>query len=126
MHILHVTCAHIKSMGLCVVGGNQGRMPLDGDDDLLTIDVGDPRWKELIEFDAKLFKKKNLRLLTPEARVLLHLMMSGPVRVNEAMQVAATSYKGFYAVMERLKQAGLISISKDDKDHRVRNLDIER
>jgi DNA-binding MarR family transcriptional regulator len=112
-------------MGRCVVGGNQGRMPLDGDD-LLTIDVSDPRWKELIEFDAKLFKKKNLRLLTPEARVLLHLMMSGPVRVNEAIQVAATSYKGFYAVMERLKQAGLISISKDDKDHRVRNLDIER
>jgi DNA-binding MarR family transcriptional regulator len=109
-----------------MVGEESGTHAADAVDDLLTINVGDPRWKELIEFDAKLFRKKNLRLLTPEARVLLHLMMSGPVRVNEAMQVAATSYKGFYAVMERLKQAGLINISKDDKDHRVRNLDIER
>ncbi len=88
--------------------------------------MGDPRWKYLIKFDAELFKKKSLSPLTPEARVLLHLMMTGPVRVNEAMQVAATSYKGFYAVMERLKAASLINISKVDNDHSVRNLDIER
>ncbi|MET1756881.1 hypothetical protein ABVV53_15670 [Novosphingobium sp. RD2P27] len=99
---------------------------MKGSEDLLTIDVGDSRWKELIDFDAKLFKTKNIRLLTPEARVLFQLMMSGPLRVNEAMQVAATSYKGFYAVMDRLKQAGLVNISTDDKDHRARNLSIER
>jgi len=101
---------------------------MDGDqvEDVLTIDMSDPRWRELVEFDAKLFKKKKIRLLTPEARVLLQLMMSGPLRVNEAMQVAATSYKGFYAVMERLKQAGLVNISVDEKDQRARNLNIER
>lgn len=101
---------------------------MEGEDaqDVLTIDAADPRWKELVEFDAKLFKKKKLRLLTPEARVLLCLVMSGPLRVNEAMQVAGTSYRGFYAVLERLKQAGLVNISKDEQDQRARNLTVEQ
>lgn len=99
---------------------------MGGDDaeDVLTIDAADPRWKEILDFDAKLFKKKKLRLLTPEARVLLCLVMSGPLRVNEAMQVAGTSYRGFYAVLERLKQAGLVNISKDEQDQRARNLTV--
>lgn len=99
---------------------------MGGDDaeDVLTIDAADPRWKEILDFDARLFKKKKLRLLTPEARVLLCLVMSGPLRVNEAMQVAGTSYRGFYAVLERLKQAGLVNISKDEQDQRARNLTV--
>ncbi|WP_030541469.1 helix-turn-helix domain-containing protein [Sphingobium sp. DC-2] len=98
----------------------------DHTEDLLMIDTSDPRWQELIDFDARLYRKKQLRLLTPEARVLLRLMMGGSLRVNEAMEVAATSYKGFYAVLERLKKAGLVSLTKDEKDHRARNLTIER
>jgi len=64
-------------------------------------------------------------LLTPEARVLLHLTLSGPVPVTAAMQVAGTSYRGFYTVLERLKQAGLVASAKDAQDQRVRRLKLD-
>ncbi|NYH95695.1 MarR family winged helix-turn-helix transcriptional regulator [Novosphingobium marinum] len=82
-------------------------------------------WRDLIELDARLHEQKNIRILTPEARVLLHLRLSGPVPVTTAMQVAGTSYRGFYAVLERLKQAGLVATVKDEKDQRVRRLSLD-
>jgi DNA-binding MarR family transcriptional regulator len=45
--------------------------------------------------------------------------------VTTAMQLAGVSYRGFYAVLERLKQAGLVSQAKDKGDQRVRNLSLD-
>jgi hypothetical protein len=41
------------------------------------------------------------------------------------MQMAGTSYRGFYAVLERLRQAGIIATVKDKQDQRVRKLSID-
>ena len=84
----------------------------------------DKRWRELLDLDARLNEQKGVRLLTPEARVLLSLTLSGPVSVSSAMQVAGTSYRGFYAVLERLRQAGLVATTKDEQDQRVRKLQL--
>ena len=81
-------------------------------------------WRGLVELDEQLHRERNIRLLTPEARVLIHLKLSGPVPVTTAMQVAGTSYRGFYAVLERLKQAGIVATVKDDQDQRVRRLSL--
>lgn len=89
------------------------------------ISASDMRWRELLDLDARLGREKGVRLLTPEARVLLHLTLSGPATVTEAMQVAGTSYRGFYAVLERLKQAGLVAATKDANDQRVRRLALD-
>ena len=86
--------------------------------------ASDMRWRELLELDSRLGREKGVRLLTPEARVLLNLTLSGPVTVTEAMQAAGTSYRGFYAVLERLKAAGLVAASKDANDQRVRRLNL--
>jgi DNA-binding MarR family transcriptional regulator len=64
-------------------------------------------------------------LLTPEARVLMHLRANGPMSVTTAIQVAGTSYRGFYAVLERLRQAGIVASEKDTQDQRVRKLTID-
>ena len=88
-------------------------------------DRADPKWKELLEIDARLHKDRNIRILTPEARVLFALLIGGPLQINSAMQVAGTSYRGFYAVLERLKQAGLVNINKDTEDQRVRKLTVD-
>lgn len=82
-------------------------------------------WRDLMELDDRLFKQRNIRLLTPEARVLIYLKLNGPVSVTAAMQVAGISYRGFYAVLERLKQAGIIAMVKDQQDQRVRKLSID-
>lgn len=87
--------------------------------------AADLRWRELLDLDLRLGREKGIRLLTPEARVLLHLTLSGPVTVTEAMQAAGTSYRGFYTVLERLKQAGLVAASKDAHDQRVRRLQLD-
>ena len=83
------------------------------------------RWREWIKFDAVLHERRNVRLLTPEARVLLHLRLTGPVTVTAAMEVAGVSYRGFYAVLERLRAAGLVATTRDPQDQRVRRLSID-
>lgn len=82
-------------------------------------------WRQLLELDASIFKQKQIRLLTPEARVLIYLKLTGSVSVTTAMKVAGTSYRGFYAVLERLKEAGLVAQVKDTEDQRVRKLSLD-
>lgn len=72
-----------------------------------------------------MFKQRGIRILTPEARVLFFLKAAGAEPVTSVMQMAGTSYRGFYAVIERLKQAGLVATSKDAQDQRVRRLAID-
>jgi hypothetical protein len=88
-------------------------------------DPSEAIWRGLADLDEKLFSQRNIRLLTPEARVLIHLKLNGSVPVTTAMQVAGTSYRGFYAVLERLKQAGIVATVKDPQDQRVRRLSLD-
>jgi DNA-binding MarR family transcriptional regulator len=83
------------------------------------------RWRELLKFDEALARQSGIRLLTPEARVLLHLRLEGAVPVTSALPIAGTSYRGFYTVIERLKKAGLVATVKDPDDQRVRRLSLE-
>jgi len=80
------------------------------------------RWRDLLDLDARMYRERNVRLLTAEGRVLLSLLLSGPSPVSSVMQIAGTSSRGFYDVLERLKQAGLIAKVRDSQDHRVRNI----
>jgi hypothetical protein len=91
----------------------------------LMFNIADARWGEMLEYDAGLFNRKGLRLLTPEARILFHLMKSGPMSVTTAIQIAGTSYRGFYDVLERLKRAGLIVSEKNPDDQRSRTLAVD-
>lgn len=86
---------------------------------------GRENWANLLEFDEQLFGQKGIRLLTPEARVLIHLKLSGKMTVSGAMEKAGVSHRGFYAVLERLKQAGLVGQAKDEEDQRVRQLTLD-
>ena len=86
---------------------------------------GERSWRSLLELDARLFEQRNVRLLTPEARVLINLKLNGTMTVTTAMQMAGVSYRGFYAVLERLKQAGLVGQAKDEEDQRVRKLSLD-
>lgn len=83
------------------------------------------RFREMLEFDARIFQQTGVRLLTAEARVLFYLSTVGPVPVTDAMKVAGTSYRAFYAVLARLKEAGLVSTQKDAQDQRIRKLSVD-
>jgi hypothetical protein len=82
------------------------------------------RFREMLEFDARIFKQTGVRLLTAEARVLFYLSSAGPASVTDAMKIAGTSYRSFYDVLARLKEAGLVSTQKDAHDQRIRKLSV--
>ncbi len=86
---------------------------------------GAQSWRNLLKLDAEIFVHRGIRILTPEARVLINLKLNGPMNVTAAMELAGVSYRGFYAVLERLKQAGLVGQVQDQEDHRVRNLQLD-
>jgi hypothetical protein len=103
----------------------------DGDDAEALIGDGKPAdaahfgWRQLLALDDRLQEERKIRLLTPEARVLIHLKIGGPMSITTAMQIAGTSHRGFYAVLERLRQAGVIGTTKDEQDQRVRRLELD-
>ena len=87
--------------------------------------AGAKSWTNLLALDSQVFEQKGVRLLTPEARVLIHLKLNGTMTVSTAMEKAGVSYRGFYTVLERLKQAGLVGQVKDKQDQRVRQLRLD-
>lgn len=93
--------------------------------DSSTDEPGTQSWNNLLELDSQIFEQKGVRLLTPEARVLIHLKLNGTMTVSTAMEKAGVSYRGFYTVLERLKQAGLVGQAKDKEDQRVRQLRLD-
>ena len=106
------------------------RTSVDGADNAMKEAFGsgraeERRWRDLLNLDETLAKQTGIRLLTPEARVLLHLRIEGSVPVTSALPIAGTSYRGFYTVIERLKKAGLVATVKDPDDQRVRRLSLE-
>jgi DNA-binding MarR family transcriptional regulator len=96
-----------------------------GNGDPAEIELTARLWRELLEIDARFHDQKNIRLLTPEARVLIHLKLNGPMPVTSAMQVAGTSHRGFYTVLDRLRQAGAVGTVRDEQDQRVRRLNLD-
>lgn len=105
--------------------GFQTEAAIDEDADAPGAERRGQNWRNLLELDAQIYEKNGVRILTPEARVLIHLKLQGTLSVTTAMQLAGVSYRGFYAVLERLKQAGLVSQAKDKGDQRVRNLSLD-
>lgn len=81
--------------------------------------------RDLLEFDEGLRRARGIGILTPEGRVLMHIALEGKPPVSDAMAVAGTSYRGFYMVLRRLKEASLVQATVDENDQRVRRLSID-
>lgn len=61
-------------------------------------------------------------MIRPEAYLVLMLVKHGPLSIKEAMTFTRTSYRGFYAVLNRLVKAGIVKTTTDTIDKRVRKL----
>ena len=82
--------------------------------------------EKLLEFDKALRASKGIGILTPEARILFWISCHGPTPVSEIMAATGASYRGFFTVLRRLKDASMVSAAADAKDHRVRHLSIKQ
>lgn len=92
----------------------------------ISLRIPKPELRKLLTFDQELRKVKGIGILTPEARVLFSIACNGAAPVGEIRAVAGTSYRGFYTVLQRLRDAELLSSAADTGDQRVRRLHIDR
>lgn len=60
--------------------------------------------------------------LRPEAKIIFSLRARGSLSIKEAMLLSGLSYRGFYIVMARLLQLGLIKVNGGQEDRRVRKI----
>jgi DNA-binding MarR family transcriptional regulator len=60
--------------------------------------------------------------LKPEAKILFALGSLGDMSIKQAMLISDVSYRGFYLILERLRNNQLIEIYPDSLDRRVRRI----
>jgi DNA-binding MarR family transcriptional regulator len=79
-----------------------------------------------IDIDDLLTKKRDSAALTPQARLLLGLLIHRSMTVKEALMYTPRSYRTFYVMITKLKAHGLIQIDGVENDRRVRRLTLGR
>lgn len=76
----------------------------------------------ILELDQWFANTKKIKLLTAEARVLLFVLLNGVTSSTEGLGIARTSAGSYFAVLRRLKEAGLITAVVDPNDRRSKLL----
>lgn len=79
-----------------------------------------------IDLDDLLTKKKGSAALTPQARLLLGLLIHRSMTVKEALMYTPLSYRAFYVMMTKLKALTLIQVDGSAHDRRIRKLTLGR
>jgi len=77
-----------------------------------------------IDLDDLLTKKKRSAALTPQARLLLGLLIHRSMTVKEALMFTPLSYRAFYIMITKLKALTLIQVDGSAHDRRIRQRNI--
>lgn len=79
---------------------------------------------ELLRVDERCFEMFALRLMTPSSRLIVFIASHGSISVGEGLRHTSLSYRAFYSMLKRLKDQGMIRISPDQEDRRVKRLSL--
>jgi hypothetical protein len=77
---------------------------------------------QILTIDNFFNEKLNSPALRPAARLLLHVAVNRSVSIKQAMLDSPLSYRAFYIMIDRLKDASLLDVKSDHEDRRVRRL----
>ena len=77
---------------------------------------------QILTIDNFFNEKLNSPALRPAARLLLHVAVNRSVSIKQAMLDSPLSYRAFYIMIDRLKDAALLDVKSDNVDRRVRRL----
>ena len=80
----------------------------------------------LLELDRHFSEILGMTALRPEAKLLLLLSQAGTLTIKQAISLSGLSYRGFYLLLNRLLDKGLIEIRDDEVDRRVRKVRLLR
>ena len=77
---------------------------------------------EILKIDNFFNKEFEAPALRPAARLLLYIMVKRSVSIKQAMLDSQLSYRAFYIMIDRLKNAAYLGVENDSADRRVRRL----
>jgi hypothetical protein len=77
---------------------------------------------QALDMERLFLDRVGLGALRPEAKLLLLINQKGELSIKQAMSVSDLSYRGFYILLNRLNSQGLITITADTHDKRVRKI----
>jgi len=80
----------------------------------------------LIDLDDLLIKKTGSAALSPQARLLLGLLIHGSMQMKVALMYTPLSYRAFYIMITKLKAQALIQINGVEGDRRIRRVKLGR
>ena len=80
----------------------------------------------LIDLDELLIKKTGRAALSPQARLLLGLLIHGSMQMKVALSYTPLSYRAFYNMITKLKAQALIQIDGVEGDRRIRRVKLGR
>ena len=80
----------------------------------------------LIDLDDLLIKKTGSAALSPQARLLLGLLIHGSMQIKVALMYTPLSYRAFYIMITKLKAQALIQINGVEGDRRIRRVKLGR
>lgn len=75
-----------------------------------------------LRYDEIMRARYGVSAISPASRLLLFMTSRDSVSIKEAMLEVPLSYRAFYTMLELLKAKRLISVTRDNKDGRVRRL----
>jgi DNA-binding MarR family transcriptional regulator len=73
-------------------------------------------------FDQLMIQADGGPALSPQAYLVLTLLIHGPMAMKDAMLHNPLSYRAFYNMLDKLKKHSIITVEIDDGDRRVRRL----
>jgi hypothetical protein len=76
----------------------------------------------MINFDDLLIKKSECSALSPQARLLLGLLIHDSMQMKEALMYTPLSYRAFYVMITKLKALSLVDVDAGFSDRRIRKL----
>lgn len=80
----------------------------------------------LIDLDGLLIKKTGSAALSPQARLLLGLLIHRSMQMKVALMYTPLSYRAFYIMITKLKAQALIQIDGIEGDRRIRRVKLGR
>lgn len=84
--------------------------------------MGKLQAEHLIKCDDGFKKTYNLCLLKPELRLILNLLIHEEMSIKEAISISGMSYRGFYLMLEKVHELGIVDFTTDATDRRVRRI----
>lgn len=102
---------------------DSGKLQKDGK---ITLRIKKQDLRAIVDFDQHVREANGVPILSPEGRLLLSVILDGKLSVGSGQSVAATSQGTYFAILRRLKKAGLIKAVPDASDGRVKMLQLGR